>query len=163
MHWSRAFLAGMVGAAVMGLVGFVVRAFGFPFGFEMLLGSWVTGRADTVSWLIGLGVHFAIGGMFGVIYALLFRWLRVEGGPAGVVISVVHLMIAGFLFAAIPPLHALVPELVPAPGLYMSNHGPLGVALFVATHILFGAVTGGSYRRSTHARIPAQGGMRTYP
>jgi hypothetical protein len=163
MHWFKAFLAGVLGAAVMSLIAFAVTAFGFPFGFEMLLGSWATERVDTVSWLVGLAIHLAIGGAFGVLYAISFRWLRVEGGPAGIVISTVHLMIAGFLFAAIPSLHPLVPELVPAPGLYMSEQGPLGVALFVVTHLLFGAVTGGSYRRGRYARMADRRGMPTYP
>jgi hypothetical protein len=159
MQWLKAFLAGVLGAAVMSLIAFVASAFGFPFGFELLLGSWVSGRADTPSWLLGLGLHLAIGGLFGLIYAGLFRWLRVAGGSAGVLVSIVHLMIAGFLFAAIPPLHDLVPELLPAPGVYLSSQGPLGVALFVITHLVFGAVMGSVHRRSTHAPIP---GTRAY-
>lgn len=164
MNFSKAILAGLLGAAVISLVAFVSRAFGFPFGFEMVLGSWVLAEAGYLAWVIGLGIHLAIGGFFGIVYAALFRWLRVTGGGAGVVIAVVHLMIAGFVLAAIPPLHPIVPEGLEPPGYFMSGDGPLGVALFVALHLVFGAVVGATYRRTTYARIGTQRGrFATYP
>ena len=153
MYLSRAFLAGVLGAAVLSLVAFVARALGFPFGFEMLLGSWVTGSVGYVTWLVGLVLHFVIGGLLGVVYAILFRWLGFAGARVGVLISVVHLMVAGFLLSGIPPLHPTVPEVIAPPGVFMSGLGPLGVALFVIAHIVFGAIVGGAYRRSTYARV----------
>jgi hypothetical protein len=164
MNAGKAMFAGVLAAAVMSLVAFVVRALGFPFGFEMLLGSWVMGFVGYVPWLAGLGIHLLAGAFFGLIYALIFRWLRIAGARAGILISIIHFMIAGFLLAAIPPLHPLVPEQLPAPGIYMSGYGPLGVALFVLVHLAYGAVMGGIYRRSTYARIPTRRGRYvTYP
>ena len=164
MSISKALLAGVVGAAVMSLIAFLVRLAGFPFGFEMLLGSWVTGSVGYVTWLFGLGIHLAIGAVLGVIYAVVFHWLKVSGARVGVLVGVVHFMCAGFALAMIPAFHPVVPDVVLAPGIYMSNLGPLGVALFVIAHLVYGAVVGGLYRRQTHARVVVRRrGVASYP
>jgi hypothetical protein len=149
VNLASAFLAGVLGAVVVSLITFLVRLAGFPFGFELLLGSWVTGETGYLSWLTGLLVHFAIGGLFGILYAAAFGWMRILGARAGLLVSILHQMIAGFALAAIPWLHPHVPAALPEPGIYMSGSGPLGVALFVVVHLIFGAAVGGAYRPIT--------------
>ncbi len=155
MQRGRAFLAGVAGAAVVTLLELVARAGGVPANLEMLVG---TGR-----WLAGLVVHLAGGGGLALGYAAVFESRGRAGWTAGVALGALQALGVGGLLGVLPRVHPLVPEILPAPGAFMSNFGSAGVALHVAGHLLFGALVGATYESAMaqrRARDAARRGRR---
>lgn len=101
---------------------------------------------------VGTTIQLANGGLFAHLYDLGFttsgitpNWRR---GAAG---GVLHAGLGGLLLAVVPPLHPRVPEELPAPGAFHHHRGAGAAALFVALHVMFGALVGGALG-SIHAR-----------
>jgi hypothetical protein len=44
-----------------------------------------------------------------------------------------------------PMMHPLIPEMMPAPGTFMSNMGMMGVMAEIVLHVAYGAVVGAMY------------------
>jgi hypothetical protein len=139
----RAFGAGVLGAAVMSVLMAVSRGLGFPVKLELVLGSYITGSTDARGWVVGFLAHFAIGGLFGIVYALGFgRGMRHAGVLPGLALGALHALAAGLVLVALPRVHPLIPDEIVAPGPFMANLGLMGVISFVGLHLLFGAIVG---------------------
>jgi hypothetical protein len=63
----------------------------------------------------------------------------------GTTLGAVHAVISGIGLAFIPNLHPLIPSAIPAPGLFLLGLGAWGVVLFLALHLMFGAIVGSYY------------------
>lgn len=147
MNAPRAFLAGVVGGAVMSALMFLGRAgLGLDVDLEMLMGTVFLERG-AAAWLLGLGMHLMMSGLIGVGYALAFeRVTQKASAGIGAAFSVVHMLVAGPVMGGVVPLvHRLVPEQMPGPGYFLAHHGAAGVATFVVLHLVFGAVVGALY------------------
>lgn len=146
MNASKAFSAGVVGGAVMSAIMFVARMMGMDVKLELLLGTMVL-EPGTTAWIVGLVMHLIISAMIALAYAWAFEnVLNRSGWQAGMMVSVVHILIAGvFMGAILPAMHPLVPEQMAGPGWFMANLGLLGVAAFVMLHVIFGAIVGSMY------------------
>jgi len=157
MQTGKAFVAGVVGGAVMSALTAMARALmGMPANLEMMLGTMVVQPPSAVAWTVGLAIHLVLSGLIALIYAWGFERVTHRAGWAvGAGFGVIHAIIGGLFMGMVPAMHPLIPEQMPAPGAFMSNV-PMGpVALFVL-HIIYGAVVGAIYRPVEHpARRPA--------
>jgi hypothetical protein len=147
MSIKRAFLAGVIGAAIMTIVIQLGRLLGLDANLSLWLGSMVTGELGALSWLLGFAMHLTLGGLFGVAYAIVFEsTARVTTG-AGATIGLAHAMVSGILLGALPWLHPLMPQVIGAPGMFLAGFGLLGVIVFIALHVMFGGIVGHLYER----------------
>jgi hypothetical protein len=149
---GRAFLGGVAGAAVVTLLELIARAGGIPANLEMLIGTMLGGAPGTGRWLAGLVVHLAGGGVLALGYAAVFESRGRAGWAAGVALGALQALVVGGLLGVLPRVHPLVPEILPAPGAFMSDFGSAGVALHVGSHLLFGALVGATYESAMAQR-----------
>lgn len=130
----------MVGALFISAVTAVARTLGMPVNMELMLGSMLTDETGMGTWFLGLAMHVFAGALFGVLYAKIFlRSGRATVGR-GAAIGFVHGVLSGLMLAVMPAIHPAIPELIPAPGILLSNLGTGGVLLFLAVHVLFGGI-----------------------
>jgi hypothetical protein len=149
MHKSQAFWAGVTGALVMTIIMALARFGGMDFNLEMILGTWFGLDPGVGTWLFGLVVHLAIGGVIGLIYGAGFEyWLHRSRWSTGVGLSVIHLVIAGIIIGGLPAVHPLIPEVLMAPGPFLVNFGLSGVVAFIALHLIYGGIVGSMYEVS---------------
>lgn len=139
----RAFMTGVVGAALVALAGALARMAGIAFDLAWLQGSLLTGpdgACGAVAYALGLAMQLVTGGALGTLYAALLAAAPRPTPMAGGFIGLLHAMIAGVCLAAMPALHPAVPEAITAPGLLMIGRGALACGLFVLVHVAFGAL-----------------------
>jgi hypothetical protein len=158
MYTTRAFYAGIVGAALMTLVLMLGRLAGLQANLAMMLGAMLTLRAGFDTWILGFFIHLLVGGGIGLVYAALFEYgFRRAGWARGLLIGAVHTVLSGLFLGAVPAVHPAVPEVLGAPGLFMANLGALGIVVFVLLHLMYGAVVGAIYRPANrHVREQPQ-------
>jgi hypothetical protein len=159
MSNSRAVIAGVVGALAMTLVSAMLRAMGMPLNLEMMYGSLLTASLGVGTWLLGFSIHLCVGALLGLVYAQVFvKWTRRPDATTGVGIGAVHGLISGLLLGVIRPLHPLIPEVMPAPGIFLTSLGAVGVIVYLGLHLMFGAIVGAIYAADERVRA-----VRSYP
>ena len=132
MNAGRAFVAGVVGALVMSLIMVLLRAAGVPLHIELRLAV----ALGTRIWAIGFVAHLVIGGLLGVVYALMMEHvIGTSGVGPGVLLGAVNTIFAGFVWA-----------LVGGQGPFWSALGPAGIGALFLVHMSYGAVVGGLYK-----------------
>lgn len=146
MRPGRAILFGALGAAAISVLTAALRAAGIPLSIELLLGT-LTGLAPGgAAFGVGLALHLAMGAAFGLLYGVLFERVWAHGGaPTGMLLAVIHSSLIGILIGLTPQFHPMVPEKVADPGPFFANLGVVGVVVFFASHIVYGAIVGGGY------------------
>ncbi|MDI1483156.1 hypothetical protein [Polyangium sp. y55x31] len=146
MKVGKAFFAGIVGGAAMTLIMTAARAAGASADIAQMLGTLPGNAPSSMAWLVGFLVTILISGLIGIAYGAVFETITRRAGIAtGLQVSLVHLALAGIFVGLLGVMHPLVPEIVPAPGFFMSKYGGLGILAFVAAHLAFGAIVGGLY------------------
>lgn len=138
---SRAFLAGLTGAAAIGVISALARQLGMPYDVERLFGAFLTGPASArgdLAYVLGLLGHLAAGGVLGVLYVRLLARAEQPGLLAGAYIGLLHAVIMGVLLAALPLVHPAVPDVIAAPGLLLLEWGTAASLLHVVVHVGFG-------------------------
>jgi hypothetical protein len=156
MNTGKAIGAGIAGAIAMSILMAVARFMGMNVNLEMMLGTMLLGPG-TAAWIIGFGMHLAMGAIFGLIYAAIFENVTHRAGAGtGMLVSIGHILVAGLAMAVIPVIHPMMPPM-DAPGLFMSGMGAAGIGLFIVEHLLFGAIVGAMYAPVTgrYGRAPA--------
>ncbi len=148
MNYGRAFMAGVVGGAVMTAIITLVRVMGImDVNLSMMMGSMVAASTGAGVWLVGFVMHLIISGLIAVVYAAGFEYVTHRAGwVVGIAFSLIHIVIAGMVFGMVPRMHPLMPDQMPAPGAFMSNKGVMGVLAFTMLHMIYGAIVGGLYR-----------------
>ena len=158
MKAGRAFLWGVIAAALMTLVLAILRLLGIPANLAMMLGTMVGLAPGAVAWTVGFIVHLAAGGVFGLLYAALFEGvLRAAGAGRGALIGLVHGVLSGLFLGLIPALHPQVPEILPAPGVFLLGLGWVAAVVFVLLHVIFGAIVGAAYGPTRRHLVEAWG------
>lgn len=149
---GRAFVAGVVGGAMMSLGAWAARDLrAIPIELEMALGTLTGLSPGRGTFAIGLVMHLTICGLCAHLYAIVFEHLAHRAGAlTGAIASIVHAMIAGLVIGALPAIHPQMPEVLASPGPFLSHFGDLAVAMFVIAHALFGAIVGTIYGRVLH-------------
>ena len=141
VSWTRAILSGMLGA--LAATTFMSLAFTLKLtemNLPLLVGSIVHPHFSDTAWGIGVLLLILGGIPMGMLYATFFRWGHHINVGLGLILGLFQWMAAGFALGLIPPLNPIVPEQIPAPGLFGVNHEVLTWGLFLAANLLFGAV-----------------------
>jgi hypothetical protein len=135
--------AGLAGTAVMTVLMTLAPMMGMPkMDMPAVLGSMFGAPGSK---LLGLVMHFMMGTIFGLVYAVLFTAIT---GPSiillGVLFGVIHWLVVGLMTGLTPMFHAGIRSgKVLAPGIYMTNLGGiLGFVGGLMGHIVFGLVVG---------------------
>ena len=141
----------ILGAVVAGIVATIVFSMILELGPKMgmpkmdivgLLGSMFGAPGNR---MLGWVIHFMMGVIFAIIYALL--WDSGIGGDGSIVVSgalfgAVHWLLVGLIMGMVPMMHAGIKSGdVTAPGIYMTKNG--GMMAFVGGligHVVFGLV-----------------------
>jgi hypothetical protein len=146
MRIGRAVVVGIAGASAMSALSAVLRVSGVPIQMELILGT-MTGLAPgSGAFVLGLGIHLAIGALCGILYGYLFERVWDHGGAStGVILGAIHATLIGMMFGLTPQFHPHVPQGVADPGPYFANLGTFGVLSFFGMHLLYGAIVGGGY------------------
>lgn len=149
MRIGKAVTAGLIGAVAMTVITWMGRIFmGMPVNMEMMLGTMFGLPPAMAAWVIGFAMHLMAGAVFALIYAAIFEYVTHRAGwGIGAGIGVGHTIFSGFMMGAVPMMHPLIPEQMPAPGMFMVNV-PMGVIAFFMLHIIYGAIVGGMYSSS---------------
>ena len=146
MRKIRALGYGVLGAAAMSAFFLLLRSLSVNIGIEMLLGTAWGLHPGPAAYVVGLVIHLAMGGAFGLVYGWLFERVWNHGGAGmGVILASIHASIIGMAAGLTPQLHPLVPTTLRDPGAFFANSGTLGVLAFLAAHLVFGAIVGGGY------------------
>jgi uncharacterized membrane protein YeaQ/YmgE (transglycosylase-associated protein family) len=138
---QRAFLAGLFGGAFIAVTSAIARAAGVRMDLEWELGSFFTGAHDALAvhtFVIGLVLQIAIGGLFGMLYSAILSRTERAGVLPGAMLGLVHALLAGAALAAMPPFHPAIPELIPKPGMLLIERGVAASVIFVLQHVGFG-------------------------
>lgn len=142
----RAITYGVLGAAAISVVSAGMRTVGVPIRLELLLGTLLGIQPGASAFVVGLAMHLAIGGAFGLLYGWLFETVWDHGGAGvGMILGVVHASLIGMAVGLTPQFHPMVPELIADPGPFFANVGTLGVMTFFGAHIVYGAIVGHGY------------------
>jgi hypothetical protein len=146
MRAKRAIVFGVLGAAAISVLSALARAVGVPIQLEMLLGTMFGWAPSPAAFALGLAVHLAIGGAFGLLYGWLMETVWDHGGAfMGMILGVLHASLIGMVVGLTPQWHPLVPGRIPDPGPYFANLGVAGVLCFFAMHVVYGAIVGHGY------------------
>lgn len=146
MRAKRAIVFGILGAGAISVLSALLRAVGIPIRLEMILGTMFGLHPSAGAFVLGLAVHLAIGGAFGLLYGWLFETVWNHGGASmGMILGVLHAALIGMAVGLTPQWHPLVPEVIPDPGPYFANLGVAGVLFFFGMHVIYGAIVGHGY------------------
>jgi hypothetical protein len=146
MRAQRALGYGLVGAGAISAVSAVLRAIGLPIRLELILGTAFGGAPGPATFVLGLAMHLAIGGAFGLLYAWLMETVWDHGGAfTGMILGFLHASLVGMGVGLTPQWHPLVPDRLADPGPFFANVGVAGVLCFYAIHIMYGAIVGHGY------------------
>ena len=141
MNVLGAIAAGIVGTIVMTMVMMIAPKMGMPkMDIAGTLGSMFSAEGNRT---VGMVMHFMMGIVFGIVYALL--WNAGIGTVSllwGAIFGAVHWLITGVMMGGVSMMHAGVKAgMVNAPGVYMTNNG--GMMAFTGGligHVIFGLV-----------------------
>lgn len=146
ISWFHAIFAGILGTALMTLAIVAGRIMGLATDMVRVLGlMFVPETRPRQAYVVGLIVHFVIGGMFGIVYALLLTAtgaVQFVGAAAayGAMFGVLHGVGVGVALGAIPAVHPRMGtgEVLQAPGFFGRNMG-LGMPVaMILLHIIYG-------------------------
>lgn len=154
MRTGRAFVAGVVGGAVMSALMWMGRLMGMPANLEMMLGTMLGMAPGLMTWVIGFVMHLIISGLIALIYGWAFERLTHRAGwMIGAGFGVIHAIIGGFAMGMMPAIHPMMPQPMQPPGAFMSNMGTMGVVAEFVLHMVYGAVVGAMYGPVRHAHV----------
>ena len=141
MNVIGAITAGIAGTIVMTMVMMMAPKMGLPkMDIVGMLGSMFSAESNR---MVGMIMHFMMGIVFAIIYALL--WNAGIGTVSllwGAIFGMVHWLISGVMMGGMSMMHAGVKAgTVNAPGVYMTSNG--GMMAFMGGligHVIFGLV-----------------------
>ena len=132
MYAGRAFVAGIVAAAIASGVMLLLRALGVPLDIDARLAA----LFGASSWIVGFALYLLIGGAIALGYATFFEWaLHQAGVGPGVLVGAWHTILAGFAWSYGTD-----------PGKFWVHFGAAGIASLFLVHFVYGGVVGGLYR-----------------
>ncbi len=156
MRVGLAFLAGVIGGAVMLALVAIARAAGITdLNLGILWGSMITNDATAGTWVLGAVIHLVVSGLIAFIYAAVFEAIRGSNWFTGLIGGAIHAVIGGLALTALPAIHPAIPDLLRAPGAFAINYGAAAATLFVAGHLIYGIIVGGLYTPVHTHKLPA--------
>lgn len=148
MNAGRAFVAGMLGGALVSLLLWSAQdGFAVPVSLAVFFGTLVGLEPFATSTaLVGQAMFLALAGGIGVLYAWGFeRLTHLADVRVGAVFGLVHAAVAGLLLPVVSLVHPLIPETLAPVGPYMIGLGAEGVSAFIFLHLLYGGTVGSIY------------------
>ncbi len=122
MRVGLAFVAGMVGWAVMVALVILLRAVNATeLNLSMIVGSLFTGQVSSGTWVLGFVLGLVISGLIALIYAAAFEGLRRSNWRLGLIGGAIHAAIGGLFFGLMPSFQPAIPDLILPPGPYDAN------------------------------------------
>lgn len=140
MDILSAVISGIVGTIAISAVMAMAPLMGMPKMDIVGMLSTMFGKPNKV---LGWIMHFMMGVVFALIYALLWSiGIGSAGWLSGLIFGAVHWLVVGLMMAMIPVMHVGIKNGdVEAPGLWMTNQG--GILAFIGGlmgHMIFGLV-----------------------
>jgi len=155
MRVGLAFLAGVIGGAVMIALVAIARAAGITdLNLGILWGSMFTRDTTAGTWVLGAVIHLIACGLIAFIYAGVFEAIRGSNWFTGLIGGAIQAVIAGFLFAGLPAIHPAIPNLIRDPGAFAINYGSATAAVFVVVNLIYGMIVGGMYTPVHTHKLP---------
>jgi hypothetical protein len=146
MNIRKAFIAGIIGGAVMVLIMAAVRAMGACADMPMMVGTMPGNDPSGTAWFAGFVVLMIATGIGGIAYAATFEALtRRADAMTGVLMTLAPMAIEGLMLGFMDKMHPLMPQVMQSPGFFMSSYGVMGVIGFVASRLAYGAIVGSLY------------------
>ncbi len=143
MNIRKAFIAGVIGGAVMVLIMAIARAMGACADMPMMVGTMPGNGPSGAAWLIGFIVMMIGAGIAGIAYAATFEAVtRRADVMTGILVAVAPMAVEGLMLGFMDKMHPLMPKIMESPGFFMSSYGVMGVIGFVVSHLAFGAIVG---------------------
>ncbi len=152
-YYASAFGIGVVAAGVMTLLLWLARVAGITkLNLAMSLGTVTSATlgASPGAWFQGMLAMLTVGGIFALVYAWIFEaWSHHEARAwLGAIIGAGHSIVGGALLGwMMPPLHPGPPPsgdaLLADPGFMGMHYGMAAAVVFIALHIVYGAIIGG--------------------
>lgn len=132
MNVLGAIVAGLAGTAVMTMMMYAAPLMGMPkMDIAGMLGTMVISKKETAT-VLGMVMHFMVGVIFALIYALL--WSLGLGSAAwwwGLIFGAVHGVVAIVMIPIMMRMHPRAPEMA---------SGPLVIAGQLMGHLAYGLV-----------------------
>jgi hypothetical protein len=158
MNWSDAFLWGLIATTFLTSVMAGSQALGWTrMSITFILGSMFTADRDRAK-IFGFFLHFIIGWLFAILYALLFESMRTANWWLGGLMGLIHgLVVMIVILPILPGIHPrMVSELAgPAPtrlleppGFLALNYGYATPVASLLAHVGFGVILGAFYKLS---------------
>lgn len=153
-YYYRAFAYGALGAFTMTILLVLMRWVGLTqFNLSVFLGSMLTGNISTSSWAMGFSWHILNGGIFGLVYAGLFKWTGSASAGKGTSFAFVHWLFFSVFMGVASSFHALIPAQIADPGYFALNYGVLTAITGLVLHLVFGFIVGNALEGSVfHGR-----------
>lgn len=145
MNYGRAFIAGVIGGLVMGIIMMIAHSTEMtPMNMPMYQGSMMTGEVSSMAWWLGMFSHLIISGLIGLIYAAGFEYVtHASSWLIGTGFGVIHWLIAGVFLGMMGMMHPLMQSgKLDAPGFFAANFGMMSIIAVLVLHIIYGAVVG---------------------
>lgn len=150
--FSEAILAGFLATALMTISMYSGKIMGLSMDMPRAIGLTFVEEDSSALYVVGLLVHFVVGCLFAIVYALIF-WAvgatRSIGMLAawGVLLGALHGLGVGAVMGLMPQVHPRTgPGMaIEPPGYFGRNYGmamPLGM---MTMHLIFGGVLGVVY------------------
>ena len=136
---------GVLGAFIMSVLLVLMRWSGLTqFNISMFLGSMLTQEFTPSTWVVGFIWHLFNGGIFGLIYAGVFKGIGNANAGKGTLIGFVHWLIFSAIMAFSANIHPLIPSELEEPGFFAINYGAVTAIGALCLHLVFGYVIGNS-------------------
>lgn len=143
--YGRAFAYGVLGTFIMTVLLVLMRWSGLTqFNISMFLGSMLTLEFNPSTWVAGFIWHLLNGGIFGLIYAAIFKGIGSASSGRGTMLGFVHWLVFSAVLAFSADIHPLIPSELPEPGFFAINYGAITAVGTLALHLVFGYVIGNS-------------------
>ncbi|MGI8547270.1 MAG: hypothetical protein ACR2M1_08040 [Gemmatimonadaceae bacterium] len=151
MKTGKAFWAGVAGGIAMVVLMWMGRTFmGMHMNLSMMLGTMFL-PMGAGAWIMGFIMHLIISGLIALIYAWGFENVTHKAGVwVGLGFSIIHAIGAGIFMGMVPAIHPRIPEMMPAPGFFLSSMGMMGVIALFILHFVYGGIVGAMYGPVEH-------------
>lgn len=138
--FAIAFVAGVLSALFMSLLEWLgISMHQAPYSLEVLLGSVITDSFTWTSWFVGFAWHLLNGGLFALVYAAIFKYIKHSGPSTGALIGIAHWGAAALLLKGLSAIHPLTSTVTTIIGSLL-------------LHLAYGAVLGWLYRAAMRRR-----------
>ena len=137
--------SGFIGAIILTLLMYMIKASGQKLDIPYLLGSRFVDITKTAKvYLVGNIIHLLIGAAWGMLYVALLKGLRIIiNWPAGILWGLAHGIFMGVMMGILEKKHPHIGEdkSIPNPGILGRKWGTAIPYYILGLHIIFGAST----------------------